>query len=153
MKIQSECKESTTDSRVQVSERGRKATFLNLKNDPFCKIQVDGCVVKHSLAADWVVSKNGVGDIIVELKGKNVEHAVKQVNATATLWTDEKLRVGKLAALIVSTQYPRANTVMQKAQEAFAKKFKAPPHVVTKNNEYSFQKVLSFGSPCGPDSA
>jgi hypothetical protein len=124
-----------------------------LENGRYCKIQVDGCVVKNALAADWVVSKQGIGDIIVELKGRNVEHAAKQINATATLWTDEKLRVGRLAALVVATQYPRANTMMQKAQAAFAKKFNAPLHVVTKNNEYCFEKVLSFGSPCGPNSA
>lgn len=151
MKIDGKCIELTQDSRVKVSERGRKATFLNFEHCQYYKIQVDGCVVENSLAADWVVTKKGVGDIIVELKGKNVEHAVKQVNATAALWTDEKLRLGRLAALIVGTQWPRANTKMQKAAEAFKKRFNAPLHVATKNNEYIFEKVLRAGNPCGPD--
>jgi len=91
MKIAAECIEATTDSRVKVSERGRKAIFLNPDNCNYSKVRVDGCVVKNAKAADWVVSKHAVGDIIVELKGRNVEHAVKQINATAALWTEKRL--------------------------------------------------------------
>jgi hypothetical protein len=122
---------------------------LNPDNCRYSKVKVDHCVVENAAAADWLVSKDGVGDIIVELKGRNVEHAVKQINATAALWTSEGLRVGKLAAIVVAAQYPSASTTIQKAQFAFGKKYKGPLHVVTRNSEYCFECVLSFNGPHG----
>jgi hypothetical protein len=149
MIVKDKCKEYTTVSRVQVSERCRKATFLNPDNFQYLKVRVDNCIVENATAADWLISKEGIGDVIVELKGRNVEHAVKQINATAELWTGEGLRTGKLAALIVATQYPSANTAIQKAQQAFSKKYNGPLHVVTRNAEYCFECVLSFKGPHG----
>lgn len=149
MNIAEECKEFTSDVRITTSERGRKATFLNPEKHAHWKIRVDGCVVENALAADWVVAKIGLGDVVVELKGKDVEHATKQVHATAALWTREKLRQGRMAALIVATQYPRASTKVQKAKAAFAKRFGAPLHVVTHNAEYVFETVLSSRGPHG----
>ena len=121
--------------------------FVNLQRLPHLKVQVDGCILKNQLAADYVVSQGVIGDVIVELKGKDVEHAVKQVEATASHWQEQGYRVGRLAALIVSTQFPKANTQVRKAQENFAKKYKGPLHVVTKNYEGCLERVLSFNGP------
>src|SRR3954451_9375532 len=95
------CKTATTVSKIKVDELGRSAVFLNGKREKFIKIRVDGCVVKNSLAADWVLSKERVGDIIIELKGKDVDHGTRQITATAEFWTAKKFRKGKIAALIV----------------------------------------------------
>ena len=94
------------------------------------------------MAADWVVSKCKVGDVIVELKGKDVEHATKQVVATAKLWKQKGLCQGKLAGLIVCSQYPKASTSVQKKQQAFASEFSGQLHVRTRNREYDLEQLL-----------
>jgi hypothetical protein len=141
------CQERTSVSKIKVEEHGRKATFLNLERASFIKTRVDGCVIRNAIAADWMVTKDKIGDVIVELKGKDVDHAVKQVHATAEFWQTKKLFVGQIAAIVVAAQYPKVNTAVQRSQNSFANRYKGPLHVVTKNYEYQFYRVLSFKGP------
>jgi hypothetical protein len=104
-------------------------------------------VIKNALAADWVVYKPEVGMLIVELKGSAVEHAIKQVEATARYLVANNWVTGKLGGLIVANTYPKAGGAVQKAQASFAKNFHAPLHVVTRNTDYLFEKVLAFDGP------
>jgi hypothetical protein len=141
------CCTETRVSRIKVEQFGRKAVFINDQNTVHQSIQVDGCVIQNEKAADYVVSRAAFGDVIVELKGKDVEEAVKQVEATAKHWIANGYCTGKIAALIVSTQFPKANTSVRRAQERFAKAYKSPLHVVTKNYEGRMEAVFSFKGP------
>jgi hypothetical protein len=139
-------------SQVRVSKiklddpRSRQAVFLNPGKDLYTKHKVDQCLVSNSVAADWILSKPRVGDLIVELKGKNVEHAVDQVIATANFWKS-KGNTGPVSALIVSNEYPRSTTKIQRAQQRMLKDFQSPLHVATGNREYIFERVMSFKGP------
>jgi len=98
-------------------------------------------------SADWIISRKAYGDAIIELKGKDVDHAVKQVLATAHHWCQNDYQEGKIAALIVSTQFPKTNTSVQRAQQEFTKIFKGPLHVVTKNYNGCLEAIFSFRGP------
>ena len=52
--------------------------------------------------------------------------------ATLEEWVGNGCAGASLAALIVCTQYPRINTIIQRAQSTFQKKYKSPLHVKTK---------------------
>lgn len=141
------CRQKTTDSNIKCEEKGKKAIFRNPERREYYKTQVDGCLIKDEVASDWVVSRPQIGDVIVELKGKDVDHAVTQIQATAKYWTEKALLEGKLAGLVVATQYPRIDTKIQRAATALARSFNAPLHVVTKNYEFEIENVLSFKGP------
>lgn len=142
------CRVKSNVSRITLAERGRKTTFVNPSKDEYIKTRYDGCVVTNELAADYVVSKSGIGCVIVELKGRNVEHAVKQIEATASFWMRERLCCGQLAALIIAKHYPRSSPSVLKAKGIFYKKYKAHLHIVTKNeDEFKFERVLSASGP------
>jgi len=83
----------------------------------------------------------------VELKGRDVEGAVKQVEATAALWLNELKRCDQVAGLIVARQFPRKNSTIQIKQANFAKRFSAPLHVVCQNSEYVFENLFGFRNP------
>lgn len=104
-------------------------------------------MLNNETAADYVVTKEKVGDVIVELKGKDIPHAVEQALATAKLYVDHELRTGKIAALIVAKSYPKFDNAVRKGKEKFAKLYNGPLHVVTKNTEYVFEKVLTQAGP------
>jgi hypothetical protein len=142
-----DCQRKIFESRIKIEERRRKAIVLNCNRDQFVLTQVDGCVIKNRIAADWIVTKHDIGDVVVELKGKDVEHGVKQVYATAKYWTINELRVGAIAGLIVCNQYPRASTQVQRAKQAFAREFRGPLHVVSRNCEYRIEHLFSFKGP------
>jgi hypothetical protein len=56
---------------------GRTVVFLNPERKPGRRIHMDRCLAPTGAkAADYVLSLHSVVDVIVELKGKNVDHAV-----------------------------------------------------------------------------
>ena len=141
------CVETTDVSEIKVEELGKKAIFLNKERLPHRRIKMDGCVKKNETAADFVVVKPDVGTVIIELKGKHVEHAAEQVNATARFLRGIDHQPAKLAGLIVASTYPKANGTVQKQQQKFYREFKGPLHVVTKNYQFDFEKILSAAGP------
>lgn len=142
------CIFDTTDSLVKVSgEHGRKVVVRNPGNEKYKRSQVDGCLVNNMTAADWVISKISVGDVIIELKGKDVNHAVDQVKKTIDYWVSNKMVNGRISSLIVCSEYPRFDTRIQRARDFLAKKYSAPLHVVTKNMEFEFDALLSMRGP------
>lgn len=136
------CQTVVSDCRIVIKEKGRSLTIWNENRTKYILTRYDGCVKEDELAADFVLSLPGCGDLIVELKGVSVDHAYKQVKATARFWSDHHLRCGKMAAVIVCTQYPRFPTKMQRVQAEFARVSKGYIHVVTRNQMYLFETCL-----------
>jgi hypothetical protein len=139
------CQISKKESNIKLTEAktGRKAIFKNELKENIILTSFDGCVVKNDTAADFVLSKTKIGDLIVELKGRDVEHGATQVMATAEYLTSNKHRNGLIAALIVCRKYPKEDSIVQRRQLAFAKKFKGPLKVSEKT-VYEFEKCFSF---------
>lgn len=138
-----ECQFKNKHRRVVVEEGKMKATFSNPHLRNYTITRFDGCVVQNSLGADFIVSLPDVCDLIVELKGRGVEHAMKQVAATAKYLTDNRHRNGKLAGLIVSRQYPKENTIVQRGQIAFKRKFDARIQVCCGNREHDYDRLCA----------
>jgi len=141
------CTSKTKAQKIKFEEKRRRATFLNPEKKEYTRTRFDGCVVKDAVAADWVLSKKNVGDVILELKGRNVEHAFKQVLSTARYWATHDLSSGRLSALIVCRQFPNASTKVQRAKASFNKSFKGPLHIVSHNSDFVFENVLSAKGP------
>jgi hypothetical protein len=109
-----DCVEPVTHSKVKVEENGRKAVFLNPDNLLVKKVTVDGCLSKDAgLKADYIVSKPGVVDVIVELKGQDVPHAKDQIIATLLMWRTHPPFSSKIAALIVCSRSPLSSSELQ----------------------------------------
>lgn len=136
-------------SKIKLSDKGsvRHAIFLNPKREAYVKRRMDGGLVCQQTAADWMLSKHDAGDVVVELKGGDVSHAITQVTATAEFAVESKLACGRMAALILCTQHPGIDTKMQRAMNEFAKRFKGPIHTRNKSGEFVFEHVLSFNGP------
>lgn len=104
---------------------GRSVVFLNPKRKSARRIRMDGCLAPAgSKAADYVISLLAVVDVIVELKGKNVDHAVLQIEATLGFWGHHAEHVAKqtISALIVCKEYPRADRKFKRCQENLRKR-------------------------------
>lgn len=143
--IDDNCASICYHSKLKVAENGRSASFYNDSDPRLTCVKVDGCLEFDGPRCDYVVEK-GEAAIFVELKGKNVEHGAGQVIATAAHWRQAG-RVARFAGLIVARQYPKASASIQLKQQAFARSFRGPLHVVTSNQEYTFENVLSFKGP------
>lgn len=140
------CCDNCVSSNVKVEENGKKFVVTNDSKKPHTRIRYDGCVLKSQISADYVV-RCPEGDIIVELKGTNVDHGAKQVIETAKHFRSSVKNSGPFAGMIVAAQYPKITTTIQRAKLAFAREMKGPLHVVTKNGSFLAARVLSFKGP------
>lgn len=140
----SHCFESTRDSKIKVEEKGKKVIISNEMKETYTKIKLDGCLLQHITASDWAISKKELGDLVIELKGCDVDHAVDQIKASILFLDTHNLRNGKLACLIVCKRYPRIDTKIQRAKMEIASKYKAPLHITTENKEYAFSNLFKF---------
>lgn len=145
--MNNDCIKKVTDSRVKVEENGKKAVIINKERETYLVAKVDGCLITNRVASDWVVSRTNIGDVVVELKGCDVDRAAVQVKETIRYWASSTMFNGAIGALIVCARYPRVDTKIQRVKAEVARSFKAPVHVVTKNSEYEFKCLLSFKGP------
>src|SRR5437899_537159 len=63
-------------------EKGMRMVFLKARERTADKIQVDGCIPLPGPACDYLVRDWKGRQHFVELKGKHVEHGLKQIEAT-----------------------------------------------------------------------
>lgn len=118
------CIEKLRHSKIKLHDRGtgKSGVLLNPNKIQARRIRVDNCLAPAGTrAADFLVSMPKTVDIIVELKGKNVDHAVEQVESTWAFWNAHSQHVhGQLiSAWIICVQYPRADQKIKRAQENF----------------------------------
>ncbi len=123
-KTTNECIEEIRHPKVKVHDpgTGMSAVLLNSKKAKVRRIRMDGCLAPAGQrAADFVVSLPKIVDVIVELKGGDVGHAVTQVEATRTFWRShiEYDKGQTIGAWIVCTEYPRASLKVARYRENF----------------------------------
>ena len=138
----SECKNPL----VPVEDAGVRAVFCNPKRKAYRTFDVDGCLVTEGLAADFAVEELGTGLAVVELKGRNVEHALKQVSETVKHFRDARDYTGRLCALIVSRQSPLGSATIAKQRLIFAKRHGgAALHVHSSQRSFVLSDLLTAG--------
>ena len=118
------CVEYVRHSKVKLHDpgTGKSVVLLNPGKIQVRRIRMDGCFMPAgSRAADYLVSIPPKVDVIVELKGKNVDHATTQIEATRLFWSKhEEHQSGQfIGALIVCAEYPRADLKIKRYMENF----------------------------------
>src|ERR1017187_1932418 len=109
-----DCIQTVCDSKPKVEENGRKAVFLNPENAPIKIGLGDGClIVNNARKADYIISKPGAVDVIVELKGKDILHAKDQIVATLPVWKAHPPFSERIACLIICSRSPMSSSDLQ----------------------------------------
>ncbi|MBA4757850.1 hypothetical protein [Sphingosinicella sp.] len=113
-----QCVEHVTGSNITVKEKGRRANFKNPNNASFQRVRVDDCLITEGPRADWIINKIGVGSVVIELKGKGVEYACKQLSATVIHPNVQPWLQSRKALLVMCSRYPKFDTIVAKATAA-----------------------------------
>lgn len=122
--IPDECVYESSDPRIVVEDRGRKLTLVNAERKLIRRIKVDDCVVKGGeKRCDYLVevSNPPTMAVYVELKGKNVDRACKQLAATLTLFAPIH-RLIERRCHIVASRVPQGATLQARKKE-FQRKY------------------------------
>jgi hypothetical protein len=143
MKSLPECEEYKSDARLVLQENKSKITFLNPNQDQVLIIRVDGCVIKDNeiLRCDYAIVPCDEIEIYVELKGSDISHAVKQIESTIKLLSDNPKKIKKLC-FIVSTRVPKQSTSVQQLQSQFKKKFNASFRIKNIQDNYDLSGAI-----------
>jgi hypothetical protein len=143
--IPEKCTQATTDSIIKVSEKkSRHTTFLNQQREEYKKIAYDGCCKINETACDWLVVKNDVGTLAIELKGADIDHACVQIEKALDDVRKDSTLPQKLAGLIVCTRVPKIDTKLQRAKNRLAKNYKAPLLVKEDARNLVFSDLFTF---------
>ena len=104
------CIRKAEETKPKVGAHARWAVFDNGDMATIHVTDVD-CWLKNAdcLKADFVVSKPKVVDVIVEIKGANIDHAVKQIISTAEQWRKASAITTILGGLIIFTRSPESS--------------------------------------------
>ncbi len=102
------CTASHNESKVKVEARGRRAVFSNSERASILVIDVDCWLSEvEGIKADHVLVKSEIVDVVVELKGSDISHAVQQILATADSWRRASGNQGMMGGLVVCTHSPQ----------------------------------------------
>jgi hypothetical protein len=144
MKSFPECEEYKTDTKIVLQENKSKIVFLNPNRDRILKIKVDGCAINenNTLRCDYAIVPSKEIEIYVELKGSDISHAVKQIESTIKLLSEDPKKIRKLC-FIVSTRVPKQTTSIQNLKVQFKKNFNANFHLKNIQDEYDLSTPLS----------
>lgn len=135
-------------SKIKVEENGKKVIFSNLSNDEFKITQIDNCLIKEGVRADRLVTKTGVASVIVELKGKDIAHAIKQVFATMNYKEIKDKCENNIGFLIVCSRVPRIGYDIIKAKTFASREYKAGFHVKERAVDVDITEVAKIdGKP------
>lgn len=105
--------------------------FNNACRHEVTKIKVDGCAITIGNKCDYALISPTFPENYVELKGGDVEHAVKQIASTINVLSHCPKTTPK-RCFVISTSNPLTTTQMQKFKFIFKKTYNA---------------VLAFGRP------
>ena len=101
-----ECIEFSSEPSLHVSERGIGATFVNRQRRELRKINYDGF--------DRLI------DVILELKGSDLKHALAQVTDTLGRWREDAIRYPQVVCLIVfGHTFPRMSSKLGVLEREF----------------------------------
>lgn len=93
-------------------EKKSKITFKNVDRIESESINVDGCEIQgDTLRCDFMHIAKGV-EYYIELKGKDVKHAVRQIEQTIALLSANRAK-GLKKSYVVCTRVPLTSTEVQ----------------------------------------
>jgi hypothetical protein len=77
-----DCESIVTDAKIVFKEKRSRIEFVNRKKKTVSKIEIDGCHIQRGLRCDWLMITQDGTEFFIELKGSDVNHALKQIKAT-----------------------------------------------------------------------
>ncbi|MCH9739516.1 MAG: hypothetical protein K0U38_01555 [Epsilonproteobacteria bacterium] len=120
----SSCNKVKIDKIVSVSENKRTFRIDNKSLLTINQVTIDGCYITSGLKCDYlfeIISQSIDKVFYVELKGKDIEHGVKQLEATVNYCKSEHKSIPK-ECYIVASRVPKSSTSSQKLKKEFKRK-------------------------------
>lgn len=121
MKIPDKCICITTDSNIKFEEHKCAIFFTNPQRKTCSRICIDGCVITEGLRCDNLLIDWNGNEYFVELKGSDISHAIKQIEATIPLLHKAGAQIK--AFIIHKSRSPQFTTEIQRAKKRLQQRY------------------------------
>ena len=140
------CCEFHSGSNIISCKESQNSLSFYCSGEQFYKIKIDGCEIidNNVLKCDFMIMKNDEAiEIYIELKGSDIQHAIKQIMATI----DSKgLKSAAKYGVVVATSIP-PGTTLNKITKILGSKI-GPNNIIVKNQSlklgYSDGKITKL---------
>ncbi|PXV61890.1 hypothetical protein CLV62_12445 [Dysgonomonas alginatilytica] len=135
--LKCECSAIVTHSLIVCEEKRSKITFENKTKKEINKVQVDGCQItdQNNHKCDYLLVDNELSiEYFIELKGHDINHALRQIEATIPRLSQSAQQQTKYC-FIISFRTPMASTEIQIKQREFKRKYNAT--LIIKSSPYN----------------
>ena len=132
-----DCNSSNKNKIVSVSENKRTFRINNKSLFTINKVEVDGCYISEGRKCDFLfeIIEDEVKEVFyVELKGKHIEDAVEQLEATLKACLELHKTIPR-SCYIVASRVPKASTSTQKYKKEFKRKNGVLLYIDTRQKE------------------
>lgn len=133
--MKQECTEKTKNKIIVFQENRSKLIILNKARLNTKKITVDGCEINNGLRCDFMLLGEDI-EYFIELKGQDIDHAIKQLIATINTLSSNPQRTEK-TSFIICTRSPINSASIQNLQVRFKKEFSS--HLIIKSSPFTHE--------------
>jgi len=131
------CNEVSKNKIVTASENRRTFIINNKSRLTINKVTVDGCYISKGVKCDYLfeIIDNEIKNVFyVELKGKDIEHALDQLETTLKHCISIHKKFDR-SCYIVASRVPKTTTSTQKQKKEFKRKNGVMLYIDTKQKE------------------
>lgn len=133
--MKEECTEITKNRLIVFEERRSKLTVDNADRSEVVKVVVDGCQISdNSIRCDYLFLAKEI-EHYVELKGKGIPHAIKQLKSTIDQLSVDKKKANKVS-FVICTSNPMLNASIQTEKAKFRKNYNSQLKILKSGNTY-----------------
>ena len=137
MKKFPQCEIITTNQLISLKENRSKIIFENPNRLEVCIVKVDGCATESGPRCDYALTVDAMKEeFYIELKGRDVEHALDQIEATIKAISSDLRKQPKLCFIISTRCPPRSVTKISNRQQVLKKKYNAK--LIVKNTPHTY---------------
>lgn len=140
-----DCITTVTHKIVVFSDKKSKCTFriINDKQRKIEKHRVDGCRIIDGDKCDWLaIDVESSKEIYIELKGKNIKHAIEQLCTTVDKLSPNK--TSKKLAYAMLTRCPISAQKIQIEQKKVLKSHQIVLEVKTIEHTETIEKLIAY---------
>ena len=131
--MKNNCIQKTNNKIIVFQENRSKLIILNKNQINTTKVTVDGCEITSGLRCDFMLLAQEL-EYFIELKGQDIEHAIKQLIATINKLSSNPKNMEK-SSFIICTRSPLSSASIQNLQVKFKKNFNSK--LIIKSSPFS----------------
>jgi hypothetical protein len=115
-----ECETFIEHPIIVLKENNRRLRINNPGRQQIRRVHVDGCVITDGVRCDYLIIGQDNSEYFVELKGSDIEHAVKQLETTINR-IGAKVKGIQRYSIVVSSRCPLFTPRVQQIRVHFKK--------------------------------